>query len=146
MNKSDSENWINLVSAHAPEAEFGAPAKEEVITQAEELMHINFPAQLRKLLLEADGVTADHGSGVVWSASEIVRHNLEFRDFTEFKSLYMPFNHLLFFGDDGGGDQFAFSISAAGQIHKPDIYRWEHETDARTWYASGLHQFFKKRL
>jgi hypothetical protein len=58
----------------------------------------------------------------------------------------MPFDHLLFFGDDGGGDQFALSIQADGVIHKYDIYRWEHETDARSWFASGLEQFLAKRL
>jgi hypothetical protein len=61
-------------------------------------------------------------------------------------TLYMPFDHLLFFGDYGGGDQFAFPIHADGEIHKLDIFRWDHETDARSWYAGGLEQFFEHRF
>ena len=58
----------------------------------------------------------------------------------------MPFDHLLFFGDDGCGDQFAFAIQADGLIHKGSIFRWEHESDARSWFAARMEQFFENRL
>ena len=31
-----------------------------------------------------------------------------------------------------------FALQADGEIHSPDIFCWEHETDARSRYASGL--------
>jgi len=55
----------------------------------------------------------------------------------------MPFNHLLFFGDAGNGDQFAFSIHADGKIYRPDVFVWNHEDDSRTWIAPSLKTFFE---
>ncbi len=63
-----------------------------------------------------------------------------------FKELYMPFDHLVFFGEDGGGDLFAFAVHADGRNHKDDIYRWDHETDGRSWYAACLEQFLEMRF
>ena len=45
---------------------------------------------------------------------------------------------------EGGNGQFA--IHADGKIHKNDVYRWEHEDDARSWFAPHLEQFLEKRL
>lgn len=38
----------------------------------------------------------------------------------------MPFDSLLFFGDNGGGDQFALVVAP----ERDDIFVWGHETDA----------------
>jgi hypothetical protein len=146
MNLSTAKPWKHLVAAVAAAAEFAPPSHETTLVAAERALQVQLPPELRELLLECDGVTADYGSGVVWSVSEIQQRNLEFRENESFRELYMPFDHLLFFGDDGGGDQFAFSVKADGKIHNPDIYRWEHETDSRSWFSSVLRQFFKYRL
>jgi hypothetical protein len=146
MNLSTAKPWKQVIVAVAATAEFAPPALETALVAAEHTLQVQLPPELRELLLECDGVTADYGSGVVWAVSEIQRRNLEFRENQSFRELYMPFEHLLFFGDDGGGDQFAFSIKADGKIHSPDIYRWEHETDSRSWFSSGFRQFFKNRL
>jgi hypothetical protein len=45
---------------------------------------------------------------------------------------------LLFFGDHGGGDQFAF----AGDR----VVVWEHETDARREVADGLRDYLTRSL
>jgi hypothetical protein len=58
----------------------------------------------------------------------------------------MPFDHLLFFGDAGNGDQFAFSIQADGAIHRPDVFAWNHEDDSRVWVAPTLKVFFERSL
>ncbi|HVR11303.1 MAG TPA: SMI1/KNR4 family protein, partial [Thermoanaerobaculia bacterium] len=116
------------------------------IAAVEQKLGVRLPQALRELLLESDGVTADNGSSVVWPLADIQRRNQEFRRTESFRDLYMPFDHLLFFGDDGGGDQFAFAIQADGRIHNPDVFRWEHETDARSWFASHLESFFSHRL
>jgi hypothetical protein len=58
----------------------------------------------------------------------------------------MPFDCLFFFGGDGGGDQFAYRV-LAGQIRDTSwIFRWEHESDNREWFASSLEQFFKNAV
>jgi hypothetical protein len=42
--------------------------------------------------------------------------------------------------------QLAFAIHADGQIHKADVFRWDHETDSRSWFASGVEQYLEARL
>ena len=79
----------------------------------------------------------------MWSASQIERENRQFRTYPDFRALYMPFDALLFFADDGAGDQFAFAIHADGRVHKNDVYRWDHETDARSWFAGRLEQYLE---
>jgi SMI1 / KNR4 family (SUKH-1) len=145
MPPYNSPSWKNLVNSLTDEAEFGPPAEERRLAAVEHSLGA-LPLALRDFLLEADGLTADYSSGMMWSAADVERRNREFRTNPEFRSLYMPFDHLLFFGDDAGGDQFAFVIHADGQIHKRDIYRWEHETDARSWFAAHLEQYLDRRL
>jgi hypothetical protein len=138
--------WIELIAAQAADAEFSPPAPRSRVTDLESSLYIALPEQLAQLLSEADGVTADYGAGLVWRADVIRHKNQEFRNTASFRSLYMPFDHLLFFGDDGGGDQFAFPVDADGVIRRCDIFRWDHETDGRAWYASGLRQYVRYRL
>jgi hypothetical protein len=40
----------------------------------------------------------------------VVSDNIQFRSNSDFANLYMPFDAVLFFGDDGGGDQYAYGI------------------------------------
>ena len=116
------------------------------IRTAEQALGIRFPASLRDLLLEADGIADEYGSHAVWPVAEIERQNKQFRTNERFRNLYMPFDNLLLFGADAGSDHFAFAIHADGKIHKNDVYRWHHENDARSWFAPRLEQFLEKRL
>ena len=68
----------------------------------------------------------------------IAGHQAKFRTFEDFRSLYMPFDHLLLFGGDGGGDLFAYPVRADGSTSAMGIFVWEHEDDSRTWRASSL--------
>ena len=61
------------------------------------------------------------------------------------RGLYMPLDHLLFFGEAGNGDFFALAIDADGQLRRPDVFRWDHETDARAWFAGGFAQYIALR-
>ena len=134
-----------MVKKASSDAEFASPASESQLAAVEQSLAIQLPSDLRELLLEFDGVTAHYGSGLVWSASKILEQNQMFRTNEAFKELYMPFDHLLFFGADGGGDQFAFAIHADGQIHKRDIFRWKHESDERIWLANRLEVLFERK-
>ena len=128
-----------------PDARFSPAANEEKIALAEIQMGITIPDALRWFLKDADGVKADYGSGLIWSIEEIQTKNAEFRTLADFRELYMPFTALLFFADDGGGDQFAFPVHADGVIHREDVFRWDHETDARIWFAGNLSRYVQMR-
>ena len=145
MASFDAKSWKRLIKKAAPDAEFANPASEKKLATVESTLGVGLPAELRELLLDSNGVKANYGAGIVWAAEEILSHNEKFRTFEAFKDLYMPFDHLLFFGDDGGGDQFAFPIHADGLIHKLDVFRWKHETDERVWLANGLELFFERK-
>ena len=138
MPPFNAPSWKQLAKSYASDAKFARPATEAALAALEQSLAIPLPSALREFLLEADGFTADYGSRVIWSVSHIEQENREFRTAEAFKELYMPFNHLLLFGDHSGGDHFAFAIHADGKIHKRDVFRWDHETDGRSWFAGGL--------
>ncbi|MFE4360551.1 SMI1/KNR4 family protein [Kitasatospora sp. NPDC056800] len=75
------------------------------------------------MLLESNGIVGRTSVDTVWT----VEQNLHFRTDGSFARLSMPFDALLFFGDNGGGDQFAFVRTP----RRPDVFVWEHETDSR---------------
>jgi len=110
------------------------------LVAAEAQLGVALPIALRELLLETDGVRGNYDLPLIWSLDRIVRDNKIFRRDLEFRSLYMPFDALLFFSDAGNGDQFAFAI-AGGQVRRPDVFVWNHEDDSRTWVAGGLRSF-----
>jgi hypothetical protein len=37
-------------------------------------------------------------------------------------------------------------VQADGEIHKKDVFIWDHETDGRSWYAAHLEQLLEKEL
>jgi hypothetical protein len=76
----------------------------------------------------------------------MIQENLMFRTYPDFKDLYMPFDPLLFFGENENSDLYAYAITANGIIQKSDVFIWDHETDGREWYAGWLHQYLEKRL
>lgn len=122
MPPFNAPSWKQLALRYAPDAEFAKPATESQLAVLEQSLGIKLPSGLREFLLEADGFTADYGSRVIWSARNIVEQNQLFRTTVAFRELYLPFDHLLFFGDHSGGDLFAFPIQAVGQIHKNDNF------------------------
>ena len=146
MPPTNAPSWKRLVKKAASDAEFAGPASASQLASVEQALGIQLPQDLRELLLESDGVKAHYGAGVVWPASEIQKQNQMFRSDEDFKELYMPFDHLLLFGAEVNSDHFAFAIQADGQIHNNDIFLWDHETDAREWYAAHLEQFLEKQL
>src|SRR5688572_13658886 len=146
MPPFNAPSWKQLAKKSGPGVKCGRPATDDRIAEAEQALGVRFPAALRELLLEADGITGEYGSHAVWPVAEIERQNKQFRTNESFRELYMPFEHLLLFGSDAGSDHFAFAIHADGKIHKNDVYRWEHENDARSWFAARLEQYLEKRL
>ncbi|MVO83425.1 SMI1/KNR4 family protein [Streptomyces sp. p1417] len=134
--------WIDLISASSGQVEFNPPASVEAISAAERALGGTLPEELRSLLLEANGVSDEYGCEFIWAAEEIVKRNREMRENLDFRNLYMPFDPLLFIGDSGGGDLFAF----VAVPKRPDVFVWQHESDSRRWIANDLRDYIARYL
>ena len=134
--------WRELIAKFYPDHEFRPGASEEQLTVAEARLGVALPAVIRDLLRDTNGAFGEYSLGLVWPLERIVKDNLEFRSFPDFRDLYMPFDPLLFFGDAGNGDQFAFVI-LDGVVQRPDVFVWNHEDDSRTWVAPDLERYFE---
>ncbi|WTB91425.1 SMI1/KNR4 family protein [Streptomyces cellulosae] len=88
------------------------------------------------------GVVDAYGTDVVWPLERIVEENLSFWSGEAFAGLYMPFDPLLFFGDNGGGDQFALVV----RPERDDVFVWEHETDSRVWVAGTIDEYLRRAV
>jgi hypothetical protein len=123
-------------------AELKPAAAEDAVALVEERLRQSLPQSLRSLLGASDGISAEYGVEIVWSADRILVENISMRNNEQFRSLYMPFDPLLFFGDNGGGDQFAFVRTPA----RDDVFIWGHETDSRNWISPSLESFLRSYL
>ncbi|MCT4356286.1 SMI1/KNR4 family protein [Streptomyces sp. Je 1-79] len=134
--------WKEAAAEALPGVEFRAPVDATALAEAERRLGRGLPAQLTALLMETDGIVGGYGKDVVWSLDRIVEQNLLFWAPDTFPGLYMPFDPLLFFGDNGGGDQFAFVLTP----ERPDIFVWDHEDDSRLWAANELEDYLHRSL
>ena len=137
--------WRELIQELGEDVGFDPPASSLQVAEVEEALQVALPNDLKELLREANGVWALYGTALVWSTERIIKENLEYRTFPNFKELYMPFDPLLFFGDEGNGDLYAFLI-LAGKIRGSNIFLWDHETGSRRWYAFGLQRYLEMRI
>jgi hypothetical protein len=133
--------WREII-AEFSSAEPRNPAVPDVLDRIEAALGQSLPGDLRSFLLESDGLEDEYGTDVVWSSERILSDNIAFRGNGEYTSLYMPFDSLVFFGDNGGGDQFAF-------VRKPErneVFVWDHETDSRTLISASLESYVRSAL
>ncbi|MFJ4989662.1 SMI1/KNR4 family protein [Streptomyces sp. NPDC088732] len=134
--------WKEAAAGALPDVGFRSPVDRTALTEAEQRLGRGLPAQPAGLLLETNGVVGTYGKDVVRSLDRIVQENLLFWSPNSFPGLYMPFDPLLFFGDNGGGDQFAFVLTP----DRPDIFVWDHENDSRLWAARDLEDYLHRSL
>ncbi len=134
--------WREFIQSITSDFQFHSPATLDEIEKAESSLDILFPDKLRSLLQESNGVEGSYGLGLIWEVGRIKKDNLFFRQFPDYKDIYMPFDHLLFFADAGNGDQFAFGI-LSGKIQRSDIFVWNHEDDSREWVAPSLDMYLE---
>lgn len=137
-------DWRAFISSLEPREDgrtLKPPARPEDLQRIEAKLKVALPDDLRSLLAQSDGVEGIYGLGLVWSSARILDDNTRFRTFPAFRDLYMPFDPLLFFGDAGNGDQFAYTI-CGGKV-RPDIFAWNHEDDSRSWMAPSLERYFE---
>ncbi|MFJ9153372.1 SMI1/KNR4 family protein [Streptomyces sp. NPDC102270] len=129
--------WREAAAAVFPGVGLREPAQAGELAAAETHLGRTLPSELHQLLLESNGIIGRTHVDTVWPADQIVETNLHFWSDPTFAQLYMPFAPFLFFGDNGGGDQFAFVQTP----QRPDIFVWEHESDSRRWVASNLQDY-----
>jgi hypothetical protein len=134
--------WKSLVAGLYPDHVFGQAASDADLSAVADELRVSLPTDLLALLGESNGIQGLYGLGLVWPTARIIADNLAFRTSVDFRGLYMPFDHLLFFGDAGNGDQFAFAI-LDGSIRKADVFAWDHENDSRTWVAPDLRRYLE---
>ncbi|MEU0032172.1 SMI1/KNR4 family protein [Streptomyces sp. NPDC006335] len=134
--------WREAATAVFPGVGLRKPAQAPELIAAETRRGQTLPTDLRGLLLETNGIIGHVHVDTVWSIDQIVQTNLHFWADQTLGQLYMPFTPFLFFGDNGGGDQFAFVHTP----ERPDIFVWEHESDSRRWVASNLQDYLSRAL
>jgi hypothetical protein len=132
--------WRERITSYCSSAGYSPGCSISVLDAAERDLGVQLPPDLRAVLTESDGVLGEYKSGLIWPLARIVEDNRLFRTNPDFRDLYMPFGHLLFFADAGNGDQFAFPIQGE-TIQRPDIFVWDHESDSRTWVAPSLERY-----
>ncbi|WP_309296379.1 MULTISPECIES: SMI1/KNR4 family protein [unclassified Sporosarcina] len=124
------------------DSSFRQPASESEIRQITDTLHVGLPKKLQELYSETNGVFDSFDCHLIWPVSRIIEDNMFFRNFSDYKEMYMSFDQLLFFSDNGCGDLFCYRI-LNGTIQTEDIYVWNHEDDSRTWVAASLETFIK---
>ena len=133
--------WIELAVSAYPQAEL-APREHRGDHGHRAAVECLGSGGSRALLSETDGVLGESSLDVVWTAQRIADDNALFRATTSFAELYQPFDGLLFFGDNGGGDQFAFKADDL----RAGVVVWEHETDVRRKVADDLADYLRQIL
>ncbi|MCO4699656.1 SMI1/KNR4 family protein [Streptomyces sp. RO-S4] len=133
--------WRDVIGSF-PSVESSSPADPSLLDRIESELGQSLPEDLRSFLLESDGLTDEYGADVVWPAQRILDDNISFRGDEQFRSLYMSFDSLMFFGDNGGGDQFAF----VRVPERSDIFVWDHETDGRDLVSPNLESYLRSAL
>lgn len=133
--------WREIVGEFES-AELRSGVDAGVLDRIEAELSQPIPRDLRSFLIESNGLEDEYGTEIVWSAERILDDNRSFRGDQQYRSLYMAFDPLLFFGDNGGGDQFAY-------VRKPErdgVFVWDHETDSRNLVSPGLESYVRSAL
>lgn len=142
MRINNKMKWRNYIESISKEYLFKAPATNTNITLIKKELNVELPEKLLELLRETNGIFDKYECPLIWSTEQIVEDNLFFRNFDDYKDIYMPFDHLLFFSDAGNGDLFGYRV-LNGRIRDDEIYAWNHEDDSRTWISSSIESFVK---
>lgn len=145
-------NWGGFLGALAPPAQDGearlraaglgaAPAE---LGEAETVLGVRFPDELRELLREMDGVRDEPAYLLlILSVREIVSENLAMRQFDERRRLRVAVGRLLFFAADGNGDLYAFPV-VDGVARGDAVLWWNHEADSVEGIAGSLRDFLRR--
>ena len=102
------------------------------------------PDDLKALLLETDGVARQLGEEI-YTVAKIKSENRLMRETPNFRELYWPFDEMLIFADNKGGDLYAFkALAGNAENWSFCVYGWNHEDDSRVCVAGSLEQFIER--
>ncbi len=87
--------WKELIKKFTNKYEFFPGATSEGIRDAKDSISLDLPDELIDLLVESNGVNGEYGLGLIWHVGRIIEDNLRFPSDTDFKELYMPFDHYI---------------------------------------------------
>jgi hypothetical protein len=136
--------WREVASVcFGEDVDVPAPAKADDIQDAEKALGRALPGELKSLYLECDGILR-WSTPIVMPLAQMLETNQSQLTRDSIRGLYMPFDHLLFFGEEGNGDLFAFPIVMAGTYGTENIYKWDHENDSRTWKAGSVRELLAR--
>jgi len=65
------------------------------------------------------------------------------RSHPDYPALYWSFDQFLFVVADVGSAFFGYRILPTYE-GPDDVYRWNHESDSRVWFARGLSDYFTR--
>jgi hypothetical protein len=136
-------SWTEIAATCFADFEASQPATPAELRRAEAALGMALPQELAQLQLECGGVLAHYRTRLVLPLDELVELNRRFRCDESFAELYMPFDNLLLFGEEGNGDLYAWPVSASGTVSWR-IFEWDHENDSRTSRATSIRDLFAR--
>lgn len=137
--------WREMIMGWNTECTFFDPATSSMVDELEKTFAVQLPQSFRELLLETNGLHGSYELGVVYHIDGIKSFNLEMRQDEFNRKNYMPFDHLLFFGDDGAGARFGFPIPPANIVINR-VFLWEPIGDDRYLKDLSLEDYLKRVL
>ena len=137
--------WRELLLDLDASCRFTPAASRSALADARNKLGCRLPKELADLWRETDGVEDRYANYVVAPVEIATAWNVDFRTRRRFRTLYMPFDHLLFFGAIGNGNLAAYRV-LNGLVRDRDVYVWDHENDSRMWVAPNLERFFESYL
>jgi hypothetical protein len=121
----------------------GPPVTPHRLAEIEAFLALTLLPDLRALLTEMDGIYDTSGHyHLIMPAADILATNQLFRDNPAFRDAFQPFDSLLFFGQAGNGDLFAYPVPAHGEPGDT-IIAWDHEDNRRRVVAPNLRTFIE---
>jgi hypothetical protein len=138
------ESWLERAKACFSDATAPGLVSDREIERVEKRLGRSLPLPLGEIYRECGGVLARHSTPLVMPLDQLVERNEWLQNTTSIADLYMPFDHLLFFGEEGNGDLYAFPIAMDGGYGNRNIYEWNHENDSRSWRASSVSDLFAR--
>lgn len=136
-------NWAEFTRTLPPEVGLQNPASDEQMKALEAFVGQPLPPRYVSFLRHSNGLVGH--SDLIFSAENAITTNeVLVSNYVHFNwaELYMPFGGMFFIGMNADGDYF-FLRMLKGQMME-DVYRWEHESDSRVWFARDVQDFLAR--
>jgi hypothetical protein len=131
--------WLRGLDSLGDTVSLSEPVNIDALADAEERLGLMLPDDLRSLLHESDGINGAGRGEPVWPVERIAEENLLLRSAGSTPALPDGADDdLLFFGDAGQGQLFAYELDSGGEVSDPDVFVWQAGSGEAVWIASDL--------